>query len=284
MTSGPKVPAHSDRYGRQSLLERLGARLGRLIGDGPVRQLLRGGFRRVLGWTTGGGPRSVLPHGEVVRIAPAYRFLTWNPVEYEAFRGVLRPGDTALDVGANVGAYALLFGQWVGSTGRVIAFEPAPDAYRGLARHVALNGLAAVVETRQAAVSDRVGEAEFVSQGWAGTNHLTARGAGGGRIIRVPTTTVDAVCAERGIRPRLLKIDVEGAELAVLRGARQTIARMGDDGMVFVEMHPGVWRDQGLTAADIINELAAQGLHAVPLRTVDDAWSLDGECMRLERI
>jgi hypothetical protein len=59
---------------------------------------------------------------------------------------------------------------------------------------------------------------------------------------------------------------------------------MGDDGMVFVEMHPGVWRDQGLTAADIINELAAQGLHAVPLRTVDDAWSLDGECMRLERI
>ena len=65
--------------------------------------------------------------------------LSWNPQEYRAFRAAVRPGATVLDVGANVGAYTLMFATWVGPGGRVFAFEPAPDARAGLATHLALN-------------------------------------------------------------------------------------------------------------------------------------------------
>ncbi|HUX33650.1 MAG TPA: FkbM family methyltransferase [Gemmatimonadaceae bacterium] len=285
MTNDPRGAASSDRYGRPPWLERMGNAAGRLIGDGWLRRMLRAGFRRVLGVVTGGGPRSVLPHGEVVRIAPEFRYLTWNPIEYEAFRAVLRPGDVALDVGANVGAYAILFGLWVGDAGRVLAFEPAPDAMAGLCRHIDLNRLQHRVHAVQAAVTDTVGDAGFVSEGSQGTNHLR-RGAGDSTttVITVPTTTIDAVCAEQRVRPRLIKIDVEGAELAVLRGARQTIAGMDRDAGIFVEMHPAAWHAMGQSADAVSAELAAQGLRPVPLRETSDPWALEGECVRLERI
>ncbi len=284
MTDERRAAAHSDRYGRPPWLERVGTRLGRLIGDGPLRRVVRRWYRRALGLVTGGGPRSVLPHGEVVRIAPAFRFMTWNPVEYDAFRSVLRPGDAALDVGANVGAYAILFGQWTGEGGRVLAFEPAPAAFEGLRQHIALNGLEACVRPVQVAVSDAIGEAEFVSDGVQGTNHLgNGAESNASVVIRVPTTTIDEICGREGLHPRLIKIDVEGAELAVLRGARATIAAMGRDAGIFVEMHPAAWRTMGLSVDDMLAELATQGLRAVPLREVSDPWALDGECMRLVR-
>ncbi|HEY5219095.1 MAG TPA: FkbM family methyltransferase [Gemmatimonadaceae bacterium] len=285
MTDDSRDAAHSDRYGRPPLLERMGNSVGRLIGDGWMRRALRAVFRRLLGLVTGGGPRSVLPHGEVVRIAPEFRYLTWNPVEYEAFRAVLHPGDVALDVGANVGAYTVLFGLWVGDAGRVFAFEPAPAAYDGLQRHVALNKLRGRVQTLRVAASDTVGEAEFVSEGSAGTNHLGWNSTTSSpAVIRVATTTIDEICAAQQLRPRLIKIDVEGAELAVLRGARQTIARMDRESGIFVEMHPSAWHAMGVSVEDLHAELAAQGLRAVPLRPSADPWLLEGECMRLERV
>jgi FkbM family methyltransferase len=284
MIEDPRSAAHSDRYRQPTLLERVGQAVGRLVGDGRLRRGLRAVFRRTLLLRNGGGLRSTLPHGEQVRVAPEYRFLTWNPVEYEAFRACMRPGDSALDVGANVGAYAILFGLWAGERGRVVAFEPSPDAFSGLRRHIALNGLDGRVECVRAAVADSVGEATFVSDGSQGTNHLGTAAGAGGQVIRVPTTTIDDVCRERQLRPRVIKIDVEGAEIAVLRGARRTIAAMDRDAGLFVEMHPAAWRDLGLSLADMQAELSAQGLRAVPLRETDDPWALDGECMRLERV
>lgn len=281
MSTEPGGPAASDRYGREPALERWGARLGGLIGDGWLRRVLRTVFRKALAWSNSGGLTSRLPHGEVVRVAPEFRFVTWNPVEYEAFRQVLRPGDVAFDIGANVGAYTVLFAQWVGVAGQVHAFEPAPDAFRGLRRHLELNHLGEIVVVHRVAVSDQIGEASFVGTGSDGTNHLLSRSESEVRVIRVPTTTVDAVCAESGACPRLLKIDVEGAELAVLRGARHTIARMDRDAGIFVEMHPTAWRLQGLTADDIRAELATQNLRAVALRETAEPWAVEGECMRL---
>lgn len=285
MTYDSRHVASSDRYGQPSRLERLGGCLGRLVGEGPPRRILRAGFRWILRFAGRGSLRSVLPGGEVVRIAPGYRYVTWNPVEYEAFRPVLRPGDTALDVGANVGAYTVLFGIWVGERGRVFAFEPATGARAGLEEHIALNGLGGRVQVQPDAVSDRVGSAGFVSEGAQGTNHLVWRGAVSDTesAVAVPTITIDAFCEQRTLRPKLIKIDVEGAELAVLRGARRTIAAMDADAAVFVELHPRAWIAMGLTLDDVRAELASQRLHLAPLRPGVSPWELDGECVRLER-
>lgn len=272
----PEV-AHSHAYRRATALEGLGARVGRLVPQGAVRRWLRGLYRAAVRLRTGGSVTARLPGGEAVRLLPEYRFVTWNPAEYEAFRAAAGPGAVALDVGANVGAYALLLGQWVRPGGRVYAFEPAPEARDGLARHVALNGLGDVVTVVPAAAAASTGTAVLSVDGLSGANRLADASAG----ERVETVTIDDFCAREGITPSFIKIDVEGAELDVLRGARATIAAAGPALALFVEMHPTIWREMGLSPADLQAELAHQNLRAEPLRDVDDPWSLEGECLRL---
>jgi FkbM family methyltransferase len=277
----PEV-ASSEAYRRPSLLETIGERIARAVPDGAPRRWLRDAYRAALKIRSGGrGFESRLPGGESVRLLPEYRFVTWNPAEYEAFRAASKVGGVALDVGANVGAYALLFGRWVRPGGRVYAFEPAPDAFDGLSRHVALNGLGDVVTPVRAAAAGASGTASLRVDGISGANRLS-EGDGGGSID-VEAVTIDDFCARKGIRPSIIKIDVEGAELEVLRGARETIRIGGDDLALFVEMHPSIWREMGISAADLQAELASQGLRAESLRPTSDPWALEGECLRIVR-
>jgi len=276
MDERPEV-AHSEAYRPRSALEAAGARLGGLLPEGAVRRALRSAYRAALGVLGRGRFEAHLPEGETVRLLPDFRFVTWNPAEYRALREAARPGAVALDVGANVGGYALLLGMWVGPGGRVFAFEPAPDAFDGLARHVRLNGLEDVVTPVQAAASDSTGTGRMAMEGASGGNRL------GGEGQAVLTVTLDEFCAREGIRPSVIKIDVEGAELEVLRGARETIRAAGPGLTLLVEMHPTVWRERGITPDDVRAELARQGLRAEPLRPVADPWALEGECLRLVR-
>ena len=80
----------------------------------------------------------------------------------------------------------------------------------------------------------------------------------------------------------MIKIDVEGAELDVLRGARQTLAQPGLD--VFVEFHPSIWAARGITRDAIAAELAIQGLRPEPLDPSIDIWNTEGISVRLRRI
>ena len=272
--------AEGHAYRRRTPLEAVGAAVARLLPQGAARRGLRSLYHAALGGR--GGIAATLPGGETVRVLPEYRFIGWNPVEYAAFRAAARPGGVALDVGANVGAYALLMGGWMRPGGRVYAFEPSAQAFAGLQAHVGLNGLAGVVRPVRAAVSDREGRAALAAEGHHGTSRLAADGERGTETVE--TVTIDQFCAREQIVPTLIKIDVEGWELEALRGARETIARGGDGLAVFVEMHPTAWRERGLGAGDVRAELVRQRLRAVPLREVADPWALEGECLRLERV
>jgi FkbM family methyltransferase len=274
----PIETAEGTTYRRRSTLEAVGATVARLVPESGLRRWLRRAYHALRGGSR--GVESVLPGGEKVRVLPD-RFISWNTVEYAAFRAAAAPGGIALDVGANAGAYALLFGQWIRPGGRVFAFEPSPEAFEGLRRHVELNGLAGVVELVRAAVSDVGGTAALIGAGHHGTSRLAAPGEAGTETVE--TVTIDAFCATHGITPTLIKIDVEGFELEALRGARETIARGGAELALFVEMHPTVWRERGLSAGEVRAELERQGLRAEPLRDVADPWALEGECLRLVR-
>src|SRR5512145_578971 len=118
-----------------------------------LRRRLRPVFNRLLAGRAG-GLRSILPGGETFVVSPEYRHVTWNPEEYAAFRGAVRPGDVVLDVGANVGAYSVLFGQWTEPGGRVFAFEPDPGAFAGLVKHIELNAMSQRVTAVHAAATD----------------------------------------------------------------------------------------------------------------------------------
>ena len=170
--------------------------------------------------TGGRGLPCVLPGGEDIRILPEHRYISWNPTEYAAFRAAVKRGDVALDVGANVGAYSLALGHWVDASGRVFAFEPSPDIFEALVRHVDLNDLGSVVHPMPEALSDREeAAARFDVSVTSGEGSLVAPGSSAA-MTTVAVSTIDRFCNRAGISPDFIKIDVEGWELAVLRGAR----------------------------------------------------------------
>lgn len=148
------------------------------------------------------------------------------------YSGFLGDGMTVFDVGAHVGDLSLLFSGLVG-TGTVHAFEPAPAAF-GALRSALAEAQAANVTANPLAVSDRPGtvrlncyDGPFQAFTTMADRPLADYGVDAGpvRPVAVEATTLDAYCRAKGVdRIDLLKIDVEGAELQALRGARELLA------------------------------------------------------------
>lgn len=134
----------------------------------------------------------------------------------------LKPGMIVFDVGANIGTYSILSASLVGETGSVHAFEPTPESMARLRANVQLNGFWWVC-ANEVAVTEAVGRREFQLYQHAAMNSLAAQNRLGEptRVCEVETTSLDDYVRIQGIpRVDLLKIDVEGAELSVLEGAR----------------------------------------------------------------
>lgn len=279
MTRASRV-GDADRYRPASWLER-GVdrwRRGRAAAAPPA---LRRAFEAVLDHLPGDHLVSVMPEGERVRLSARHRHLSWNPEEYSAFRAVVQRGMTVLDIGANAGAYTLLFATWVGDKGCVFAFEPAAEARQGLRVHVDLNGFDDRVTIVEAAVSGSVGTAAFAIHPSGGASSLALDSLDDVRRVNVATETIDNFCKVRELLPAVIKIDVEGSELDVLRGGRHTLALPGMH--AFVEFHPSAWQRAGIARADIEAELQAQGFIAEPLAPSFDPWTTEGVCVRLRR-
>lgn len=274
------MQGRAENYRRQSLPERLVAKLptnGRLA---ALRRRLRPVFTRLL--SSGPALVATLPDGECIALAPAHRHVTWNADEYRAFKAAVRPGSIVFDVGANAGAYTVLFAQWAGSAGHVYAFEPDRRAFEGLTAHLRLNGVAEWTTASLAAVLDRPGSASLVASDSPGGSRVASSPGIDGRGGNVQAVSIDHVCRERGVVPDVIKIDVEGAELSVLRGARETIAAAGDRLTLFVEMHPALWREAGYRLHDVQVECAQLRLQPQSI-CGGDRWGTEGVCVMLRR-
>jgi FkbM family methyltransferase len=130
----------------------------------------------------------------------------------------VRPGDVVFDVGANVGFFTLLASRLVGPTGTVAAFEPFPAALHYLRRHLELNGVENVTVV-DSAISDTPGTAHFRAHAVMTMGRIAEGGE-----LSVDVVRLDDLCADGRVpMPDLIKIDVEGEELRVLRGATTLI-------------------------------------------------------------
>jgi len=151
--------------------------------------------------------------------------LRLNPAEIAALAGALGPGDAALDIGAHKGGYLYWLQARVGPTGRVIAFEPQPDLSDYLGRAMAALG-ARHVTVEALALSDRSGPA-LLRKRRARTScgaTLEARDPEEDWVASpVRAIPLDEYLSGRDLPVRAIKCDVEGHELAVLRGAVQTL-------------------------------------------------------------
>ncbi len=213
-------------------------------------------------------------HGEPpFRLRPQYRAVgeDFEPTVFAALKSGAHPGGVVLDIGANVGMYSMLIARWVGESGRVYAFEPAPEPLHALRDHVTLNNLSDRIEVIGEAVSDASGEATFYAHTANGENSLNpeyARRVTAAEAVRVPVTTIDDFCLQREIKPTMLKMDIEGFEFHALRGARETLSQHRPT--VIIEMHPHIWPEIDFTREQADAILKELGCEAVPLETQAD--------------
>jgi FkbM family methyltransferase len=200
-----------------------------LSGSSPVARYLRPIVNRMV-------PDAAIPvtvlsgaaRGCRLVIRPREEKFYWTGV-YEphlqrAIRQLLRPGQTFWDVGAHIGFFALIASRAVGASGQVRCFEPMDDNRERLGRTVALNGLTNVTISDRA-VGGESGHARLYphkrSQMWALEDYHGQGGEGG---VPVRVCSLDDLAGELG-DPHVVKVDVEGAELEVLRGGVRLLRR-----------------------------------------------------------
>jgi FkbM family methyltransferase len=168
----------------------------------------------------------------------------WEPNVTAAFIRSLSPGDVCLDIGAHLGYYTLIASRLVGSNGHVYAFEPSPANYRELLGNLTRNGVANVTARRLAVGATH--ETALLYEG-TGTNTgratlspvLIERGAEGRRQLMVDVRPVaELVPAKDFARVRVIKIDVEGYEIEVLRGLA-SLFEAGERMTVLLELTAG---------------------------------------------
>ena len=212
---------------------------------GPAR-----GSRFILGSLAGEGGGATVYLGMV------------EPEQSRTISQLLRRGGVFFDVGANVGYYSVLASRIVGETGLVVAIEPDIRNISFLYRHRMKNRLRNV-SIVTAACSDRSGLCTFSTGSTFATGHLSDRTPDVrlGQSSLVPTISLDSL-AERIERfPDVVKIDVEGAELSVLQGASNTLAKRRP--VIVLSTHSESLRSECLSF------LAVLGYESRPLKDGD---------------
>jgi FkbM family methyltransferase len=175
------------------------------------------------------------------------------------FTEVVHTGDVVLDIGANAGFYTLLAARFTAPNGHVFAFEPLPANLEVLRRHMTLNQVTHV-QIMPIALADQNGETFFRTAMNNSMGHLTSDGD-----LRVTVRSLDALLAEGTIPlPNVLKVDVEGAELRVLQGAKQLLSQAHPT--IILATHGSQVR------ADCLQLLKEQGYQVRPLSPAEDEF------------
>jgi FkbM family methyltransferase len=211
-----------------------------------------------------------------------YLFGVWEPHLTAFVSGRLAPGDTFVDVGANIGYYSVFASRLVGPSGRVVAVEPSPAFHQALTRNMQANGCANV-RAIQAAVSDTCERMTFYlerSTNLGGTTAVRPR-------VVESSFEADAAPLPQLVREeelataRLIKIDVEGGEAGAVRGLLPALPRLRDDAEILVEVTPRLLTKQGQTVDDVLGPLREHGFHVYRIANDYAAASYPGALRRL---
>jgi FkbM family methyltransferase len=208
---------------------------------------------------------------KLLRLHPKLLTQDLNSVEPEVMEWIHRTclrGSTVYDIGANIGLHAIFMAKLTGPGGRVIAFEPSPPNLRIIEYHKRMNKLNHL-EVHRYAVSDvdqthlpffllNAGDhsGNSLTFGRKEVPNLDRELHQNQREIDVECVSVDGFARRNRHRPQLIKIDVEGAELLVLKGASQTLAECRP--IVILAIHPW-WLPKGQTPDDVVSFLSSHG-------------------------
>lgn len=238
------------------------------------------------------GTRFVLYPWDRPNLPYLYRH-PYDVAEFQAIPRLVQPGDIAFDVGANIGIYSVLLSRLCGPVGRVWAFEPVPDTYWRLRETLALNRCENVTPL-QVAICEKDGTArmnlfERQFSEWNSLGKPSMRSPNGNLVsprqsVEVPAQTLDRFCVAQGIeRINFLKVDVEGFELFVFRGAERLLKERRVDYICF-EISKEPLKAAGVKSGQVYEALEAHGYRAYrfntatgrfqgPVRDESESWT-----------
>ncbi len=213
--------------------------------------------------------------------------------EFQAIPRLVQPGDIAFDVGANRGLYSVLLSRLCGPTGRVWAFEPVPDTYWRLRETLALNRCENVTPV-QSAICEESGSvrmnlfepqfAEWNTLGVPPPRPVNGKQVSPRESVEIPAHTLDRFCeAEKIERISFLKVDVEGFELSVFKGAERLLKEHRVDYICF-EIAKQPLACAGVQSREIFEALEVHGYASYrfdrstgsfegPLQDSSEAWT-----------
>jgi len=181
-----------------------------------------------------------------------YRYKAIYEPSLDHLSTLINPGDNILDIGANIGYFTVKFAKWVSSGGRVIAIEPEPANIKTLKMVLARNGLRNV-DVIKAAAAEKDGSLFLSLNPLNPADHRLGESG-----IVIQAITIDSLLQETGWPVvSFIKIDVQGAELRVLAGAKETISRFKPT--FLIEIDDKALRESGSSADDLVELLRLQG-------------------------
>ncbi len=238
-------------------------------------------------WNGGRGVKRVISD-EPIRFRA--RWSRYYPSDYEpgkfAFlRTHCRLGTAVIDIGAHIGLFTVLMARCVGPSGSVLSFEPTPFTRQALLDTVRRNSCEAIVEVRPEAISDQIGVARFHDSGdpLSNANSLveTSRAKS---VLTVPVTTVDALVTERELLVSCIKVDAEGSEVDIIRGAAATINRCRP--ALQIEVHPRSIRASGSHPLELWDLLHSHrysiGIDGSPIDR--ERWSAQSDSFEMQAV
>ena len=174
--------------------------------------------------------------------------LSWEPILLQALSESLRPGDTFLDIGSWIGPYAVLASKLVTESGKVYACEPDPIARELLLKNVAENGCTNVTVLGNA-VSDRDGPILLTKGQELGDSNTSIATSSSAETFQVEGISLKTLCLKHAIKPDVIKMDAEGAEEKIIRGAGRALV---ETRAMFIEVHRHQLAFQGVSAEQFI--------------------------------
>lgn len=189
----------------------------------------------------------------------------------DRIHSIIRPGDIVFDVGANFGLYCLPISRWVADCGRLYAFEPLPGNIALLSRNLFLNQISNVIIVDSAVSNGRLDTVRFFSDNENVSLTASLNVPSSASSIEVKNLRLDDWCERTGTFPDFIKIDVEGAEMEVLRGADQVLRTHKPK--LFIEVHGFALPSFGSNIEELRSWLCERGYVEELIEGGDDYFS-----------
>lgn len=208
----------------------------------------------------------ILLNNELTWVLPHWRSLDQN-YEQEtvaSFFDEVKPGQVVWDVGAHVGLFSIIAARRVGRQGHVVAWEPSPNAFANLEHHLKINGLGEVTQCFQEAVNEGK-TAEIVFQldaanetSFANRISYNAANEKLHREIKVRCRCLDEWAQNLDRQPDVIKMDIEGAEIFALRGAKRLLrGEFGKRPKILLAVHPASIHQYGSSCDELVELVKA---------------------------